>query len=123
VALTISLFCIGELKNSITGVTELAICFSRLKAEHVKFCNFHAKTLVPPDLMDSDHDFFGPEMGSHSESERIPNKESSLYSDQKSKSLSGNRKSKNLVCQNWQLDSRILQTGCYFRIKNVVNKS
>jgi hypothetical protein len=123
VALIISLFCIGELKNSITGVTELAICFSRLKAEHVQFCKSHAKTLTPPDLMDSDQEFFGLEMGSPSESERRPTKESSLYSDQKLNAFSGHRKSKNLVCQNWQLDSRILQTGCYFRLKNVVNKS
>ena len=122
VALTFSLFCIGELKKSITSVTELAICYSRLEAEHDQFCKSHARDLTSRYLGDSNQEFSGSEVESISEFGGGIITESSLGSDQKSNTTIGHQKAKNAVCKNWQLNSRILQTGCFFRIKNLVSK-
>ena len=96
VSLTFSIFYLSELKTSISQVADLAICLNRLEKAHNEFCNSFDRHIKTQD------------------STATPNVDI-LPLDTNSLSLEANP----IRCKNWELNSKKMKTGCFFRLRQV----
>ena len=97
VSLTFSIFYLSELKTSISQVADLTICLNRLEKAHHEFCHSFDKYIEEQDSTLA--------LGN----EGSPNTTSLSYD------------AKSIKCKSWELVSRKMKNGCFFRLKKIGN--
>jgi hypothetical protein len=97
VSLTFSIFYLSELKSSISQVADLTICLNRLEKAHHQFCNSIDKNREDQDST------IVLDIGTSPDT------------------ISLSIDAKPIKCKSWELDSRKMKTGCFFRLKRIGN--